>query len=97
MDEIGNYLLKMLIVPLVLSSIVSGVASVGSMKDLKRLGGKTFFYYVSTSLLAIVVGQTLVNVIRPGDGAELGLTALAEAGVGASWSDQTCHAICVRS
>jgi proton glutamate symport protein len=75
-------LLKMLIVPLVLSSIVSGVASVGSMKDLKRLGGKTFFYYVSTSLLAIVVGQTLVNVIRPGDGAELGLTALAEAGAG---------------
>ena len=64
-------LLKMLIVPLVMSSIMSGVASVGSIKDLRRLGGKTFAYYVSTSLLAICVGQALVNIIRPGDGAEL--------------------------
>ncbi len=75
-------LLKMLIVPLVLSSIVTGVASVGSMGSLRRLGGKTFFYYMATSLLAILVGQVLVNVIRPGDGAVLGLSALAERGAG---------------
>ncbi|MCP3915579.1 MAG: cation:dicarboxylase symporter family transporter [bacterium] len=75
-------LLKMLIVPLVLSSIVTGVAGVGTMKDLRRLGGKTFLYYMSTSLLAIVVGQTLVNVIRPGEGASLGLSALQDAGKG---------------
>jgi proton glutamate symport protein len=73
-------LLKMLIVPLVFSSIVSGVASVGTLKDLRRLGFKTFAYYVGTSLLAILVGQTLVNVIRPGEGAELGLSAAAAAG-----------------
>ena len=73
-------LLKMLIVPLVLSSIVCGVAGVGTMKDLRRLGGKTFLYYVSTSLLAICVGQTLVNLIKPGDGAELGLSPTAAAG-----------------
>ena len=66
-------LLKMLIVPLVLTSIVAGVAGVGTMKDLRRLGGKTFAYYMGSSLLAILVGQTLVNVIRPGVGAELGL------------------------
>jgi proton glutamate symport protein len=66
-------LLKMLIVPVVLSSIVAGVAGVGAMKDLSRLGGKTFVYYMGTSLLAIMVGQTLVNLIRPGDGAQLGL------------------------
>ncbi|MFT4541912.1 MAG: proton glutamate symport protein [Planctomycetota bacterium] len=75
-------LLKMLIVPLVFSSIVSGVASVGSMKDLRRLGGKTFAYYMTTSLLAIVVGQTLVNIIQPGDGAALGLSAAAPPGSG---------------
>ena len=75
-------LLKMLIVPLVLSSIVAGVAGVGTMKDLKRLGGKTFAYYLATSLLAILVGQFLVNTIRPGDGAALGLSALTEAGMG---------------
>ncbi|MEZ5978296.1 MAG: dicarboxylate/amino acid:cation symporter [Planctomycetota bacterium] len=66
-------LLKMLIVPLVLTSIVSGVAGVGNMGVLKRLGLKTFAYYVSTSLLAILLGQILVTVIRPGDGAKLGL------------------------
>ena len=73
-------LLKMLIVPLVLASIVSGVAGVGSMKDLRRLGGKTFLYYVSTSLFAIVVGQVLVSLIRPGVGAELGLAPTAAVG-----------------
>jgi len=67
-------LLKMLIVPLILSSIVAGVASVGTMKDLKRLGGKAFAYYMSTSLLAVVVGQLLVSLIAPGEGAQLGLS-----------------------
>ena len=75
-------LLKMLIVPLVLASIVTGVAGVGTMKDLRRLGGKTFIYYLSSSLLAIVVGQMLVNLIRPGKDASLGLSALADGGVG---------------
>ena len=73
-------LLKMLIVPLVLSSIVSGVASVGAMKDLRRLGWKTFAYYIGTSLLAVLLGQFLVNLIQPGVGAELGLSASVEAG-----------------
>lgn len=73
-------LLKMLIVPIVLTSIVTGVASVGSMGGLRRLGLKTFGYYLATSLLAIVVGQVLVNVIRPGDGAALGLSPPVEGG-----------------
>ena len=71
-------LLKMLIVPLVLSSIVCGVAGVGTMNDLGRLGGKTFLYYISTSLFAICVGQTLVNLIQPGVGAELGLSGATD-------------------
>lgn len=79
-------LLKMLIVPLVMSSIMCGVASVGSTKDLKRLGGKTFAYYIATSMLAIFVGQILVNVIRPGDGAELGLSRNAAAWAGTDQS-----------
>jgi proton glutamate symport protein len=78
--DIFMALLKMLIVPLVLASIVSGVASVGALKDLKRLGWKTFAYYIGTSLLAVVLGQILVNVITPGTGAELGLSPAVEAG-----------------
>lgn len=77
-------LLKMLIVPLVMSSIITGVTSVGSVGDLRRLGWKTFAYYISTSLLAILLGQTLVNLIRPGDGAELGLSRDAAAWAGSN-------------
>ena len=64
--------LKMVIVPLILSSIISGVTSMGGGKNLGRLGGKTMFYYVCTSLLAIVTGLLLVNIIRPGVGVEMG-------------------------
>ncbi len=67
-------LLKMLIVPLVLTSIVVGVAGLGSPQELGRLGGKTFVYYMASSLLAIGVGQSLVNLIKPGEGAALGLS-----------------------
>jgi Na+/H+-dicarboxylate symporter len=66
-------LLKMLIVPLILTSIITGVSGVGTGKDLRRLGLKTFLYYFVTSLLAVFVGLVLVNIIRPGEGALLGL------------------------
>ncbi|HGY91177.1 MAG TPA: cation:dicarboxylase symporter family transporter [Planctomycetes bacterium] len=68
-------LLKMLIVPLVLTSIITGVAGLGGGADLGRLSAKTFFYYVLTSMLAIMTGLILANVIQPGVGADLGLTA----------------------
>ena len=71
MGTIFVRLLRMVIVPLILSSIVSGVASVGGGRSLGRLGAKTFAYYVSTSLLAILTGLVLVNLIRPGVGADL--------------------------
>lgn len=63
--------LKMVIVPLVLASIVSGVASVGGGRAFGRLFGKTLGYYLSTSLLAILVGLALTNLIRPGAGVDL--------------------------
>jgi len=78
--DIFMALLKMLIVPLVLASIVAGVASVGALQDLRRLGLKTFGYYMGTSLLAVLLGQFLVNLISPGEGAQLGLSASASVG-----------------
>ncbi len=74
--DIFMSLLKMLIVPIILTSIITGVTSVGQMADLRRMGIKTALYYVATSLLAILLGQLLVNLIRPGDGATLGLQIL---------------------
>jgi len=58
--------LKMLIVPLVVSSIISGMAGIGHTGALGRLGLKTLAYYMTTSLLAILVGLVLVNLIAPG-------------------------------
>ncbi len=58
--------LKMLIVPLIVSSIITGLAGIGSGGALGRLGAKTVLYYVSTSVLAILAGLVLVNAIAPG-------------------------------
>lgn len=66
--------LKMVIVPLILSSIVSGVANIGSGESFGRLGIKTVGYYLSTSTLAIVVGLIFVNLLQPGVGSDLGLS-----------------------
>ena len=58
--------LKMIIVPLITSSIITGVTGVGSSGSLGRMGSKTFLYYVSTSLIAILTGLLLVNLLTPG-------------------------------
>ncbi len=70
-------LLSMIIVPLIVTSLVSGVISTGNLKGLGRLGGRTMVYYFSTSMAAIVVGMVMVNIIRPGKGADLGLLQAA--------------------
>ncbi len=58
--------LKMIIVPLILSSIITGIAGVGESGAMGRLGGKTLLYYMTTSLFAILVGLLLVNIVAPG-------------------------------
>lgn len=69
MGDIFLRALKMVIVPLILSSIITGITNIGSGENLGRLGGKTLLYYLSTSILAITTGLFFVNLIRPGDGA----------------------------
>lgn len=64
--------LKMIIVPLILTSIVSGVTNIGGTKSLGRLGLKTMSYYLLTSTFAIITGLILVDLIKPGAGADLG-------------------------
>lgn len=59
-------LLKLIAVPLVLVSIISGVANIGDPASLGRMGGKTLLAYLLTTLFAVSVGLILVNVIQPG-------------------------------
>ena len=58
--------LKMLIVPLIVSSIITGIAGLGDSGSMGRLGGKTLLYYLTTSLFAIMVGLLMVNIMTPG-------------------------------
>ena len=86
MGEIFLTSLKMVIVPLILSSIISGVTSMGGGKNLGRMGAKTMLYYLSTSTLAILTGLILVNIIKPGVGVELGFTENVEGLAGSAGS-----------
>jgi len=66
LGEIFVRLLKMIIVPLILSSIIMGVSSIKDQTKIGRLGIKTLLYYVITSLIAIMIGLSLANIIEPG-------------------------------
>jgi Na+/H+-dicarboxylate symporter len=72
LDPIGTIfikLLKMLIVPLILASMVVGVAKVGDVRKLGGLSGRTFIFYIFTTWASVLVGMIAVNIIRPGVGA----------------------------
>ena len=66
--------LKMIIVPLIMASIITGIAGIGGSHGLGRMGFKTILYYMTTSLFAILIGLLLVNLIVPGvvDGEPIG-------------------------
>src|SRR5690554_2912564 len=58
--------LMMVIVPLIVASIISGVANMGGSADMARMLAKLLGFYLATSALAILVGLLLVNIIQPG-------------------------------
>ena len=66
--------LGMIIIPLVLSSIVNGVASIGNARNIGLLGMKTMIFYLSTSTLAILTGLIMVNIFKPGIDSGIQLT-----------------------
>lgn len=72
--------LRMVVLPLVATSILSGIVGMESGKSFGRLSLKVLLYYLSTSLLAIITGLILVNIFKPGVGADLGLPATSFSG-----------------
>ncbi len=76
--------LKFIGVPLVLGSLVTGVASLSDMKTLSRIGGRTIAIYVATTAISVTIGLILVNVVRPGDQIPVEL----QAELRASYSDE---------
>ncbi|MBK9129585.1 MAG: dicarboxylate/amino acid:cation symporter, partial [Phycisphaerales bacterium] len=71
MNPIGQVFLRMLfmvVVPLVFSSLALGVATVGDLRSIGRIGGRTFLWFVVSTAFAAVIGLTLVNWFQPGVG-----------------------------
>ena len=60
-------LLKLIAVPLVLGSLITGVASLSNLARLSRIGGKTIGIYIATTAIAVTLGLVLVNFVQPGD------------------------------
>lgn len=69
-DPLGKIFLNMLImvvIPLVFSSLALGVAQIGDLKQLGRIGMRTMLYFLMVTAIAVTIGLVLVNTIRPGD------------------------------
>lgn len=66
--------LKMIVIPIVFTSLVMGVTNLGSSKNLGRIAFKTISFYLITTLIAAILGVGLVNLMKPGDNANLNLT-----------------------
>jgi proton glutamate symport protein len=64
-------LIKMIVIPIVVASIIVGVAGTGDMKKLGKLGGKTLLYFEIVTTIAIFVGLTAANIFKPGKGIDM--------------------------
>ncbi len=64
-------LIKMIVVPIIISTLIVGVAGTGDMKKLGRLGGKTLIYFEVITTIAIVVGLLAANLFQPGAGIDM--------------------------
>src|SRR6266566_2836415 len=73
LTDIFLRLIKMIIAPLVFSTLVVGVAHMGDTKAVGRIGAKAMAWFVGASLVSLVTGMILVNIMRPGDNLNLPL------------------------
>ncbi|MFC4559822.1 dicarboxylate/amino acid:cation symporter [Virgibacillus kekensis] len=64
-------LIKFIIVPLIVSSLIVGVASTGNMETLGRIGGKTILYYICTTFFAVCIGLLAATIFSPGTGVSI--------------------------
>ncbi|MHA4894945.1 dicarboxylate/amino acid:cation symporter [Pedobacter sp. PWIIR3] len=73
LSDIFLRLIKMIVAPLVFTTLVVGVAKVGDIKAVGRIGGKTMLWFLSASLLSLVLGMIMVNIFKPGEAMHLPL------------------------
>ena len=73
LSDIFLRLIKLIVAPLVFTTLVVGVAKVGDINAVGRIGGKTMLWFLSASLLSLVLGMIMVNIFRPGEAMNLPL------------------------
>lgn len=78
MGDVFLRMLKMIVIPLILSSIISGISNIGSEGNFGRLGVKTLGYYFMTTIFAILVGLLFVDLIKPGVGMDISSISVNE-------------------
>jgi len=71
LTEVFLRLVKMIIAPLVFSTLVVGIAKLGDMKTVGRVGGRALLWFMSASLISLLLGMVLVNFLKPGVGLQL--------------------------
>ncbi|MGC1332496.1 C4-dicarboxylate transporter DctA [Pseudomonas sp.] len=69
-------LIKMLLAPIIFGTVVVGIAKMGSVKDVGRIGGKALIYFEVLSTLALVIGLVVVNMLKPGVGMNIDIDTL---------------------
>ena len=69
-------LVRMVVVPLVLTTLIAGAASVGDVSKLGRVASKTLIYYLATTGIAVVIGLVLANIFQPGQGLSISTEGL---------------------
>ena len=71
-------LIKMIVAPLVFTTLVVGVAKLGDINSVGRIGGKTLLWFVSASLMSLLLGMIMVNIFKPGEAMNLPLPDVNE-------------------
>ena len=71
MGEIFLNLLKMLVVPLIVSSMIVGVSGLGDVRKVGKTGALTLIYFMTTTAISVALGLFMVNIINPGVGVEM--------------------------
>ncbi len=85
-------LIQMIVVPLVLASLISGTASLGDLKKMKRIGTKTLVYYLCSTAGAITVGLIFANIFHPGSGLDPNVQAQLLENYGGTASEKVAAA-----
>ncbi|MBL4852263.1 MAG: dicarboxylate/amino acid:cation symporter [Gammaproteobacteria bacterium] len=75
-------LLKMMIVPLIMAAVISGIGSLGDIRKLGTIGGTTLLFYASTTAIAVFIGMVMVNLIQPGVGIDASAATIPDRVIG---------------